>query len=545
MKMRKVLVLTGGGFHDFKHCGEILEQFLLKAGDMKVAHTEDRSALNKENLQKFDALLVFTQGDGLTAKQVKDLQAWVQAGGALVGIHCASDSFRNHPAFVSLLGSEFAGHGPVHSFEVAPCCGDHYITRRMQPFTIEDELYLLKGDSTRWTTLATSRWNFKSQPMLYVREEEKGRIAYIALGHGEAAFRHPEFQKIVIRSLRWATGAKEAAPIRCGVIGYGGAFNMGKIHGEAMAGVPGLEFTAVCDADPNRTEAARQDFPDIQTYNSVKKMVADKNLDLVVLVTPHNTHAELGIQAARGGKHVITEKPMCITAQEATAMIDAASKSQVMLSVFHNRRWDGDYMALRKLVAEGMIGEVFQVELFGGGYSHPGWWWRANKAISGGCLYDWGAHFVDWILNLIPSPVESVYGSFQKKQWHGVTNEDHTVAMIRFRNGALATAEISSLAALPKDRWRVLGSKGAVSMHDYPDGAWTVSSYSGGSQIQGKVPFLKGDWHAYYRNIADHLTLGEELAVKAEEGRRVIAVIETAEKSSKAGKSLPVPYEEA
>ncbi len=544
MKSIKVLLLTGGGYHDFEKCGAILEEFLNRAGTFKVTQTQDRSAINKENLAKFDALLIYTQGDGLTNKQVQELEAWVRQGGALVGIHCASDSFKNHPDYLALIGSEFIGHGPVHTFEVKGKETDHYITRRIQPFRIEDELYLLGGDSARWTTLATSQWQGKPQPMVYVREEGQGKIVYLALGHGEAAFNHPEFRKVVIRSLRWATGVKETPPVRCGVIGYGGSFNMGKVHGEALAGIPGLEFVAVCDADRARAEAAQVDFPNLDVFDNVKKMLAKKDLDLVVLVTPHNTHAELAVQAARAGKHVITEKPMAITTKETTAMIEAAKKNAVMLSVFHNRRWDGDYMALRKLVAEGMIGEVFQVELFGGNYSHPGWWWRSDKAISGGCLYDWGAHFVDWILNLIPSPVESVYGSFQKRAWPGVTNEDHTLAMIRFKNGALATAEISSLAAAPKDRWRVLGTKGAASMKDYPDGAWTVSSYAGGSPVTGKVPFLEGDWHAYYRNIADHLTMGEELAVKGEEGRRVIAVIETAGKSSTAGKSLPVPYEE-
>jgi predicted dehydrogenase len=379
--------------------------------------------------------------------------------------------------------------------------------------------------------------------MIYVRQEGKGRIVYLAMGHGEAAFNHPEFRKIVMRSLRWSTGAKEKPPVRCGVIGYGGAFNMGKTHADAMAAIPGLEFTAACDLDPTRVAVAKTDYPGIEVFTNVKKMLSKKDLDLVVLVTPHNTHAEIGIQAARAGKHVITEKPMCLSVKEATAMIEAARKGGVMLSVFHNRRWDGDYLALRKMVAGGLLGEVFQVELFGGGYGHPGWWWRSDKALSGGCLFDWGAHFMDWILNLIPSPVESVFGSFQKKEWHGVSNEDHTVAMIRFKNGALATAEVSSLAAAAKDRWRVLGSKGSASIHDWSDQGWTVTSHAGSSAFTGKVPFEKGDWHAYYRNVADHLLMGEELAVKAEEGRRVIALIETAEKSSKAGKSLPVPYE--
>jgi predicted dehydrogenase len=544
MKTIKVLVVTGGGYHDFERCGALLEGFLAAAGDMKVTRTTERSAIQKDNLSKYDVLLIYTQGDGLSNKQVRELDDWVHGGGALVGLHCASDSFRNHRDYVALLGSEFIGHGPVHPFEVSSAGHDHYITRRIEPFTIEDELYLLEGDGSRWTTLMDSPWQSSKQPMVYVREPGKGKVCYIALGHGEAAFNNPILQKITLRALRWATGAKEKAPVRCGVIGYGGQFNMGKMHGDGISRIRGLEFTAVCDLDPERAKAGKADFPQAEAFTNVTKMLAKKDLDLVVLITPHNTHAPLAIQAARAGKHVITEKPMCLTTKEATGMIDAAKKSGTLLSVFHNRRWDGDYLALRKLVAEGVIGEVFQIETFIGGYGHPGWWWRSDKKISGGCLYDWGAHFVDWILNLIPSPVESVTGSFQKRMWPGVTNEDHTVAMIRFKNGALATVEISSLAAAPKDRWRVLGTKGAASMRDYDDHAWTVTRYAGGSQITGKVPYQKSDWVDYYRNIADHLTMGEELLVKPEQGRRTIAVIETAEKSAKTGKSMAVPYEE-
>ncbi len=531
MKPKSVLLLTGGGYHDFDACGKVLEATLGGAG-FKVTRTEDRGAIRRETLAQHDALVVYTQGDGLTRKQVLELRDWIRGGGALVGLHCASDSFRNRREWVSLLGSEFVGHGPVHSFEVAPTHASHFITRRMNPFTIEDELYLLAGDASRWTTLMTSPWKGALQPMLYVREEGAGRIAYFALGHGTAAFNHGEFQRLVVRSLCWSTGEVEKPPVRCGVIGYGGAFNMGKTHADAITRIEGLELAAVCDLDPARTAAAQADFSHIETFNEVSKLLKKKDLDLVVLVTPHNTHAALSIQASRAGKHVITEKPMCLTVKEADTMIAAARKSGAMLSVFHNRRWDGDYLALRKLIADGLLGEVYQVELFGGNYGHPGWWWRSDKAVSGGGLYDWGAHFIDWILNLIPSPVASVTGSFQKRVWHGVTNEDHTVAMIRFENGALATAEISSLAAAPKDRWRVLGTLGAATMRDYSDNGWTLTSHAGAAPITGTVPFQKGDWDAYYRNIADHLTMGEDLAVKAEEARRVIAVIEAAEKSA-------------
>lgn len=539
MTPKKVLLLTGGGYHDFETCGRILDGFLSELG-FKVTRVEDRGCIRRDFLDKHDALLVYTQGDGLSRKQVAELEAWTRAGGALVGLHCASDSFRNHREWVFLLGGEFVGHGPVHPFEVSATGPPHFITRRISPFTVEDELYLLDGDASRRTTLMTSPWRGALQPMAYVREEGRGRIVYLALGHGIAAFNHPDFRKLVARSLRWATGDQEKPPVRCGVIGYGGAFNMGKTHADAITRIEGLELTAVCDLDPARTAAAQADFPHVETFNDVSRLLRKKDLDLVVLVTPHNTHAALSVRASRAGKHVITEKPMCLNTREADAMIAAARKTGVLLSVFHNRRWDGDYLALRKLIADGLIGEVFQVELFGGNYGHPGWWWRSDKAISGGCLYDWGAHFIDWILNLIPSPATSVTGSFQKRVWHGVTNEDHTVAMIRFENGALATAEISSLAAAPKDRWRVLGTLGAATMKDYSDTGWTLTSHSGGAQISGKVPFQKGDWDAYYRNIADHLTMGEELAVKAEEARRTIAVIEAAEKSA-SGKGAVVP----
>jgi predicted dehydrogenase len=425
---------------------------------------------------------------------------------------------------------------------VDPTDVDHPITRRIPSFNIEDELYILKGDSSRWTTLMTSNWRGKKEPMVYIREEEAGRICYLALGHGVEAFTNLEFQKLTIRAIRWATGFKEAPPVRCGIVGYGGAFNMGKAHANMISQLPGLEMVAVCDVDRTRTAVAKEDFPGIKTFTSFKKMLEMNDLDLVTLVTPHNIHAQQAVQAAQAGKHVVTEKPMCITAKQATDMVNAAKKSGTMISVFHNRRWDGDYKVLRKLLAAGTIGEVFQIDVFSGGYGHPGWWWRSDKKISGGCLYDWGAHFVDWILNLVPSPVDSVTGFYQKLEWHGVTNEDHTVAVIRFANGVMANVEQSHLAAAPKDRWRVLGTKGSISLGQGND-FWTVRSYLDGPCVESKVPFEKVDWLAYYRNIADHLIAGEELEVKGEQGRRVIAVIETAEKSSKQRKSLPVPYE--
>lgn len=330
--------------------------------------------------------------------------------------------------------------------------------------------------------------------------------------------------------------------IRCGVIGYGAAFSMGRNHARWMAQTPGLKPVAVCDVDASRIQDAGKDFPGIETYISVATMLRKSQVELVAIVTPHNTHAPLAVQCLNAGKHVVVEKPMCITVAEADRMIEAAQRNKVMLSVFHNRRWDGDFKTLRDLIGRGLIGEVFHIETFGGGYGHPGKWWRADKRISGGAFYDWGAHFVDWVLNLVPSKMESIMGYFfQDLVWKDATNEDQVEAMIRFANGAVANLQLSNIAACGKQRWRILGTKGAI-CDGRREGHFLVSTEVQGLRAEIEVKYQPSNWEAYYQNIADHLLRGKELAVKAEEGRRVIQVIEGAEKASKARRPIKPKY---
>lgn len=329
--------------------------------------------------------------------------------------------------------------------------------------------------------------------------------------------------------------------LRCGIVGYGGAFDMGKAHATWINATPGLEAVAVCDLDPARLEAASTDFPGIRTFTDLETMLRDGNVDLVTIVTPHNTHAPLALQCLQAGKHVVTEKPMCLTVAEADAMIEAARKAGVMLSPFHNRRWDGDYLAMLEVIEKGLLGEVFHVEAFGGGYHHPGHWWRSDKTISGGAFYDWGAHFVFWTLGLLPHPIASVTGFFHKRVWHDVTNEDHTQAVLRFTNGAYADVQLSTIARAPKPRWRILGTKGGLI--DEGKGSFTVFTEVSGYPARVEVEYRKSNWQAYYDNVAAHLLQGEPLEITPEKGRRVIAVIETAERSVRSGRAEPVPGE--
>jgi len=326
--------------------------------------------------------------------------------------------------------------------------------------------------------------------------------------------------------------------VKCAVVGYGGAFAMGKFHADSIIRTPGLELVAVCDIDPSRLVEAKKDFAGVRTYPSLTRMLAREDFDLAVIVTPHNTHARLALQCLKAGKHVIVEKPMCLRSQEATAMIEAAREKKVMLSVYHNRRWDGDYLALRQIVGKGLVGEVFHMEAYAGGYRHPGKQWRSDKRVSGGALWDWGAHFVDWILGLVQEKVSDVAGYFHKRKWHDVSNEDQAEAIIRFASGAVANLQMSSLARAEKPRWRILGTEGAIVFPGAAPETLRVYTTLNGLTAETEVKQMQSDWSAYYRNIASHLRKGEPLAVTPESARRVISVMEAAERSARSGRPV-------
>lgn len=334
-----------------------------------------------------------------------------------------------------------------------------------------------------------------------------------------------------------------AETLRGAVIGYGAAFNMGKAHASQMKNTDGIEVVAICDVDKARTKAAKEDFPGINTYNSFRTMLKkEEDLDLVTVVLPHNLHAPVAVECLKAGKNVIVEKPMCISIAEGTEMINTAKENDVMITVYHNRRWDSDFWTLKGLVESGVIGKVFSVEMWGGGYGRPNPnWWRSNKAVSGGAIYDWGAHYLDWLLNVVTAKMVNITGFYHPDRvWKDISNEDHVQAIIRFDDGCVADVQFSSIAKSGKPRWRVLGEKGAIISEDRK---FKVSSVADGWPAEQEVEFKGRPGQSYYQNIVAHLRDGEELVVKPEEARRVIAVMELSEKSSRSQQAEAVPYE--
>ena len=349
-----------------------------------------------------------------------------------------------------------------------------------------------------------------------------------------------------------------AKQLGCAIVGYGPVFNWGWMHARWMRAVPDLCLVAICDRDPARAVRANGDFPEVETHTDLAELLRRDDVDLIAVVTPHSTHAAIVLECLRAGKHVVVEKPMCLSVPEATEMIDAAEQAERTLAVFHNRRHDGNVRAIREIVEQGTIGDPFHIEVASCGYG-PGFDparadrpWRALKEVSGGALYDWGAHAVDWILSMVPSRMTQVTGFFHKRVWHEVSNEDQTRALIRFANGCVAEVLQSTIAFIGRPYlWYILGTEGSIvdtgqnAIEGYcqkldgpPGGSLRLRTAEG----EREVPYKKSDWATYYADLADHLLRGAPVPVSGEDGRRVIAVLETAEKSARSGHSEPVPH---
>ncbi|MBC7782443.1 MAG: ThuA domain-containing protein [Burkholderiales bacterium] len=532
-----VLIITGGeiALHRYAEASAILSEALTRAG-MTVTATRDAAAAR--SLGNFAAVVLFTDGDFFDSAGLDSLINFVQSGRGLVSIHTAAGTNKSHAGFGKLIGSRIAS-GAIMEHQANVVDANHPITHRMHDFRLDDEVHALEPLG-EYRVLVDAWLNGRREPLLYVKPHGGGQVVHFATGHSLAGISHPQWQRLFVRAVRFVCGEDwQTKSIKCACIGYGGAYNMGKTH--LLSCRKNLMTpVAVCDVDPKRTETAKAELgDDIQTYNNVNAMLEKSDAEMVIVITPHNTHAPLSLQVLNSGRHVVTEKPYTITVDEATSLIDTARKVNKMATVFHNRRWDGDFMAIQKVINSGLIGDVFHIECAFGNYGEPkADWWRASKDISGGAFYDWGAHFVDWILQLIPHKIESISGDFKKLKWQGVTNEDYTSAYVRFAGQRSAFIEQGAINAIDKARWRILGTLGGIEKAGWD---WEsketlkVVSHASGSRVETRVPYLKSDWDGFYRNIADHLILGEPLAVTPESARKVIAVLSLAEQSSRQG----------
>jgi scyllo-inositol 2-dehydrogenase (NADP+) len=306
-----------------------------------------------------------------------------------------------------------------------------------------------------------------------------------------------------------------------------------------------MELRAIVTGDAERQRQASAEHPGATLVATADELHARDDVDLVVISTPNRTHGSLAHAALEAGRAVVVDKPLAPTAREARAIVDDAARRKLFLTVYQNRRWDGDFLTLRRLLAEERLGQVYRFESRLERWRptpKPGWRERSAPEEAGGLLYDLGSHLIDQALVLF-GPVADVYAELDRRR-AGVTVDDDTFVALRHVSGVRSHLWTTMLAAQEAPRFRVLGSTGAFTKSgtDPQEAAlragerplrsdWGVEPRSqwGALGIGGEtvaVPTDRGSYAAFYEAVVRSLREGAPAPVDPANAVATLEIIE-------------------
>jgi scyllo-inositol 2-dehydrogenase (NADP+) len=327
-------------------------------------------------------------------------------------------------------------------------------------------------------------------------------------------------------------------------------------HAPLIAATDGLELTAVVTGDPDRAAAARDRYPGVRVVPSTEELFSStEGLDLVVVASPNRSHMLVGLRAISAGLAVVIDKPVTATADEARHLRDAAAVEGVLLSVFHNRRWDGDALTVRQLLADRALGTVHRFES-----RYERWRPQLRGAVwredpdpdqAGGLLYDLGSHIIDQALVFL-GPARHVYAELRAVR-EGSQVDDEVFLALTHDSGVRSHLWASALAADAGPRFRILGSTAAYVKYgmdpqeealraggtpadegwgEEPEDSW---GRLGTPDDTRPVPTLPGAYQEYYAGVRDALRGGGDPPVTIDQAIDVLTVIEAARISARDG----------
>jgi len=350
--------------------------------------------------------------------------------------------------------------------------------------------------------------------------------------------------------------------LRVALIGYGLAGRV--FHAPLIAATPGIDVTTVVTADPVRRRRAAEEVPGAQVLESASALwEAAERHDLVVVATGTAAHVPLAEAAVDAGLAVVVEKPLAPQAGAAAVLVARAAGAGVVMSVFHNRRWDAEHLTLRRLVSAGALGEVTRYESRFERWrpeSDPGAWRHTlPPEQGGGVLLDLGVHLVDQARELF-GPVAEVYGEVASRR--GGADDDVFMALTH-RSGVRSHLWASALAAAPGPRLRVLGTSAAF-MVEALDGQedelrtgrraddpafGVVPPERWGCLRRGDdaepVPSEAGRWTAFYQGMVRALRDGAPPPVEPGDAVAALAVLDAARRSASHGVVVPLDVPES
>lgn len=342
--------------------------------------------------------------------------------------------------------------------------------------------------------------------------------------------------------------------IRLGIVGFG---FMGHCDADMMATFDEIDLIAVADTNPEQLKDAPEG---VETYGSMDEMLEKADINVVMISTPNPSHLEMVEKAAAAGKDIICEKPAAMTVAQFDRMVEITEKAGVIFTVHQQRRWDKDFRIMKEVYDKKLVGDMYVVksQLYGvNGNMHD---WHVFPEMGGGMLYDWGVHLIDQILWMVDSEIDSLYADLRN-----VINEkvdDYFNILIKFKNGITAEIELGTYYLTPKRAWFIGGTKGSAIIDGFAGEGRIVRTAHLLENVPGKItmtaagptrsfgppepgllseeplPEVNVDHRNYFEHFLKAFNGEEEIIVRPQQVRRVLAVMEAVRESARSGEAV-------
>jgi len=353
-----------------------------------------------------------------------------------------------------------------------------------------------------------------------------------------------------------------ASIIRTGIIGYGLSGRV--FHAPFVDVVDGFELTKISTSKPERVQMIHERYPETVVVPTPQDIINDPDIDLVINTSPNVDHARWVREALLAGKHAMVEKPFTVNVKEADELIEIAKRSGKILTIYHNRRFTSDTKTVKKLLKSGLLGEIHDYEAHYDRYrneprplSRGGW--REDALPGSGIFFDLGAHVIDQALHFFGMPQAVTAEIKAQRVW--TKADDYFDVRLHYPT-LTATLKAGMLCKIPGPTFQLHGTNGsfvkygidvqeemlgagAVPQGDNwgrePENLWgTINTEYNGVKIHGKLESEQGDYRDYFANLRDAIWGKAEIAVKPEEARDVIRIIELAFRSSEERRTIEV-----
>lgn len=335
--------------------------------------------------------------------------------------------------------------------------------------------------------------------------------------------------------------------LKAGIVAYGNIAQ--KYHAPLLNALPGFELVKVLERNRNQAE---KDYPRVQTVRTLQELLEDTAIDLVVITTPNQFHFAQAKASLEAGKHVVLEKPFTVSTTEAEMLLQIAQTEGKVLSVFHNRRWDGDFKTVQKIINSGVLGEIVEFESRFDrfiNYQRENYW-REQELPGAGVLYDLGPHLIDQVLQLFGKPLQ-LFADIRKQRKDSLTDDYFDIVF--YYDQFKVRLKAGNLVKELQPRFIIHGTQGSyvkygldvqrltpvtansLNSPDWgkePDELWgTINTNLHGLNFTGKVETKAGSYQSYYKDIYEAIVQNRPTSVTAQDGLDTIELIELAQQS--------------